>query len=92
MTVPTCVSGTLTNVLPHRNAMLQTQDITPHPVTVYRHGGDLCLQHGTPVWQHIGQRTTATSRHCCNMTSDVDATLKPNKQKINIFSNHDKSY
>ena len=27
-------SGILTNVLPHRNVMLQTQDMTPHPVTV----------------------------------------------------------
>ena len=33
MTVPACSSGTLTNVLPHRNAMPQTQDTTPH------HGG-----------------------------------------------------
>ena len=36
-------SGTLTNVLPHRNAMPQTQDMTPHLVTVYRHGTDLSL-------------------------------------------------
>ena len=35
-TVPDCSSGTLTNVLPHRNTMQQTQDMTPHPVTVYR--------------------------------------------------------
>ena len=35
--VPACSSGTLTNVLLHRNAMPQTQDMTPHPVTVYRH-------------------------------------------------------
>ena len=41
--VPTCSSGTLTNVLPHRNAMPQTQDMTPHPVTVYRHGADPSL-------------------------------------------------
>ena len=41
--VPTCSSGTLTNVLPHRNAMSQTQDMTPHRVTVYRHGTDLSL-------------------------------------------------
>ena len=36
-------SGILTNVhvLPHRNVMLQTQDMTPQPVTVYRHGADL---------------------------------------------------
>ena len=33
--VPACSSFTLTNVLPHRNVMPQTQDMTPHPVTVY---------------------------------------------------------
>ena len=31
----------------------------------------LCLQHGIPVWQHIGQSITATSRHRRDMTSDV---------------------
>ena len=31
----------------------------------------LCLRHGIPVWQHIGQSTTAISRHRCYMTSDV---------------------
>ena len=31
----------------------------------------LCLWHGIFVWQHIGQSTTATSRHCRNMKSDV---------------------
>ena len=41
--VPVCSSGTLINVLPHRNAMPQTQDMTPQPVTVYRHGADLSL-------------------------------------------------
>ena len=30
-------------VLWHRNTMPQTQDMTPHPVTVYRHGADLSL-------------------------------------------------
>ena len=29
------------------------------------------LWHDIPVWQHIGQSTTATSRHCRDMTSDV---------------------
>ena len=36
------------------------------PVSVYCDGVDshvLCLRHGIPVWQHIGQSTTATSRH-----------------------------
>ena len=32
--VPACSSGTLTNVLPRRNVMPQTQNMTPHPVTV----------------------------------------------------------
>ena len=41
--VPACSSGTLTNVLAHRNVMPQTQDMTPHPVTVYRHGANLSL-------------------------------------------------
>ena len=30
-TVPTCSRGTLTNVLPHRNVMLQTHVMTPRP-------------------------------------------------------------
>ena len=29
--------------LPHRNVMPQTQDMTPHHVTVYRHGADMSL-------------------------------------------------
>ena len=32
---------TVTNVLPHRNAMLQTQDMIPYPVIEYRHGLNL---------------------------------------------------
>ena len=42
-TVPACSSGALTKVLPHRNAMSQTQDMTPHPVTVYQHRANLSL-------------------------------------------------
>ena len=44
------------------------------PVSVYYDGVGcrvLCLRHGIPVWQHIGQSTTATSRHRRDMTSDV---------------------
>ena len=44
------------------------------PVSVYCDGvgcRDLCLRHGISVWQHIGQSTTATSRHRRDMTSDV---------------------
>ena len=51
------------------------------PVSVYCDGVGchvLCLRHGIPVWQHTGQSTTATSRHCRDMTSDVKATLNLN--------------
>ena len=57
-TVPTCGSGTLTNVLPHRNAMPQTQDTTPHPVTVYRHGANLSLCY--PSMWNVTLEYTAT--------------------------------
>ena len=36
------------------------------PVSVYCDGVGchvLCLRHGIPMWQHIGQSTIATSRH-----------------------------
>ena len=36
--------------LPQRNGMPQTQDMTPHPVTVYRHRADL----SNDVERHIG--------------------------------------
>ena len=57
-TVPACSSGTLTNVLPHRNAMPQTRDMTPHPVTVYRHGADLSLCY--PLMWNVTLEYTAT--------------------------------
>ena len=44
------------------------------PVSLYCEGMGchvLCLRHGIAVWQHIGQSTTATSRHRCDITSDV---------------------
>ena len=53
------------------------------PVYVYCDGVEchvLCLRHGIIVWQHIGQSTTATSRHRRDMTSDVTATINANKQ------------
>ena len=56
--VPACSSGTLTNVLPHRNAMPQTQDMTPHPVTVYRHRADLSLCY--PLMWNVTLEYTAT--------------------------------
>ena len=41
--MPACRFDTLTNVLLHWNAIQQTQDMTPHPVTVYRHRADLAM-------------------------------------------------
>ena len=58
MTVPTCSSGTLSNVLPHRNARTQTQCMTPHPGTVYRHGADLLLFY--PLMCNVTLEYTAT--------------------------------
>ena len=55
--MPACSSSTLTNVLPHRNAMPHTQDMTPHPVTVYRHGADLSLCFPL-MWNVILEYTT----------------------------------
>ena len=52
-------------------------------VSVYCNGVEchvLCLWHGNSLLQHIGQSTTATNRHCRDMTSDEKAMLKPNKQ------------
>ena len=59
-TVSACNSGTLTNVLPHRNAMPQTQDTTPHPVTVYRHGANLSLCY--PSMRNVTLEYTAETR------------------------------
>ena len=56
-----CSSGTLTNVLPHRNAMPQTQDTTPHPVTVYSHRVDWSLCY--PLMWNVTQEYTCTTTH-----------------------------
>ena len=40
-TVPACSSGALINVLPHRNAMSQTQDMTP-TLSQYTDTGPTC--------------------------------------------------
>ena len=55
------------------------------PVSVYCEGVGrpvLCLQHGIPLWQHIGQTTTATSRHRPDMTTDVKAALNPKQTHV----------
>ena len=57
-TVPASSSGTLTNELPDRNAMPQTQDMTTQLVTVYRHGADLSLCY--PLVWNVTLEYTAT--------------------------------
>ena len=57
-TMPACSSGTLTNVLPHRNAMPQTQDMASHTVTEYRHRADLSLCY--PLLWNVPLEYTAT--------------------------------
>ena len=56
--VPACSSDTLTNVLPHRNTLPQTQDMTPHPVTVYRYRANWSLCY--PLMWNITLEYTAT--------------------------------
>ena len=68
-TVPACSSGTLTNVLPHRNAIPQTQDTTPHPVTVCRHGADLSLCY--PLMWNVTLEYTATHFNVLGRTIDM---------------------
>ena len=65
-TVPTSSSGTLTNVLTHRNAMPQTQDMTPHPVTVYRHRSDLSLCY--PLMWNVAHEYTTTNFNVLDQT------------------------
>ena len=57
-TVPACSSGPLTNVLRHRNAMPQIQNMTPHPVTEYRHSADLSLCYSLLLWNVTLEYTT----------------------------------
>ena len=61
--VPACSSGTLTKVMLHWNAMLQTQGIHPTLLqyTVYRHRADLLLRY--PLMWNITLEYT-TSNQC----------------------------
>ena len=87
-TVPACSSGTLTNVLPHRNAMPQTQDTTPHPVTVYRHGANLSLCY--PSMWNVTLEYTATHFNVLGETRpgnpsptfQLDAVMVVNNRKL----------
>ena len=85
MTVPACISGTLTNVLPHRNTMPQTQDMTPHPVTVYRHGADLSLCY-TLMW-NVTLEYTATQFNVLGETrpGNPSPTFHTHQRTLNLM-------
>ena len=61
------------------------------PVYLYYNGvwcHVLCLRHGIPLWQHIGQSTTTTSisKHC-RVTHVFKSDIKPQQQRAipNMF-------
>ena len=84
-TVPACSSGTLTNVLPHRNAMQQTQNTKSHPVTVYRHGADLSLCY--PSMWSITLEYTATHFNVLGETrpGNPSPTFHTHHRKLNLM-------
>ena len=83
--MPACSSGTLTNVLPHRNAMPQTQDTTPHPVTVYRHGANLSLCY--PSMWNVTLEYTATHFNVLGETrpGNPSQTFHTHQQTFNLM-------
>ena len=84
-TVPACSSGTLTNVLPHRNAMPQTQDMTPHPVTVYRHKADLSMYY--PLRWDVTLEYITTHFNVLGKTrsGNPSPTLHTNQRTFNLM-------
>ena len=84
-TVPACSSGTLTNVLPHRNAMPQTQDMTTHPVTVYRHRADLSLCY--PFMWNVTLEYTATHFNVLGETwpGNPSPTFHTHQRTLNLM-------
>ena len=83
--MPACSSGTLTNVLPHRNAMPQTQDTTPHPVTVYRHGANLSLCY--PSMWNVTLEYTATHFNVLGETrpGNPSPTFHTHQRTLNLM-------
>ena len=84
-TVPACSSGTLTNVLPHRNAMPQTQDMASHPVTVYRHGADQSLCY--PLMWNVTLEYTATHFNVLGETrpGNPSPTFHTHQRTLNLM-------
>ena len=85
MTDPACSSGTLTNVQPHRNAMPQLQDMTPHPVTVYRHRAELSLCY--PLMWKVTLEYTDTHFNVLGQTQsgNPSSTFHTQQQMLNLM-------
>ena len=84
-TAPACSSDTLTNVLRHRNAMPQTQDMTPHLVTVYRHSADLLLYY--PYMWNITLEYTDTQFNVLGQTrlGNPSPTFYTHQRTLNLM-------
>ena len=63
--VPACINGVLTIVQTHWNAMLQTQDMTLHTVSVHRHGAKLL---SFDVKRHTGSHNYPFECLWCDLT------------------------
>ena len=90
-----CSSGTLTNMLPHRNAMPQTQDMTPHPVSVYRHRTDLSLYMCYPLMWNVALEDTTihfdgNKRHVASISSYTTTitNMNPGRTQEMMMSAH----
>ena len=83
--VPASYSGTLTNVLPYRNVMPQTQDMTPHPVTIYRHGVDLSLCY--PLMWNVKLEYTSTHFNVLGQTrsKNPSPTFHTHQRTLNMM-------
>ena len=77
--------GTLTNVLPHRNAIPQTQDMIRHSVTVYRHGVDLSLCY--PLMWNVTLEYTATHFNVLGetRTGNPSPTFHTHQRTLNLM-------
>ena len=62
-------SSRLINVLPHSIAVLQIQDMTSHPVTVYRHRADLSCN---PLMWNVTLEYTTTHFNVLGQTRSVN--------------------
>ena len=94
--MPTCSSGTLTNVLPQRNAMPHTQDMILYSLTVYRHRANLSLcyllmwnvtlEYTTTHLNTLGQTRSGnpspTSTHTPTNAQHYDAGMMVDSRKL----------